>query len=320
MSKWLLRGLLAGLVLLLAFCGAWFALVRQANADMAPIPRADTRASFERSVAWMKAHESTVLGDGNSALWWMVKAAADRTQDPYLTDLVSRSINLIYAGNKASSPWRKLVDPQAVIVPNDLMVDELVSYQRFYYYAATCRVVEADQGGPGSQQFLERNQCRPLWRKVFLADTVCSTHQLYGIRMARQSGCQLEAGVSRLEEELLGDIEWQLRIDPVFQDGYVQRVLAMQWVGGASRVKPAWIRQVLAAQRADGGWSGDRLLIGVPDWLQPSLFRRLMSALMPGRFAQGTQESAFHATAQGLLLMALASTAPDAVVSSVSDR
>ncbi len=319
MSKWLLRGLLAGLALLLTLGCGWFALVRQANADIAPISRADTRASFERSVAWMRSHEAMVLGDGNSALWWMVKAAADRTHDPYLTDLVSRSINLIYAGNKASSPWRKLVEPTAVIVPNDLLVDELVSYQRFYYYAATCRVVEADQGGPGSQQFLERNQCRPLWRKVFLADTVCSTHQLYGVRMARQSGCRLDASVSRLEDELLEDIEWQLRIDPVFQDGYVQRVLAMQWVGGASRVKPAWIRQVLAAQRADGGWSGDRLLIGVPEWLQPSSFRRLMSRLMPSRFPPGVPESSFHATAQGLLLMALASTAPDAV-SSVSDR
>lgn len=320
MRKWLLCGLLTSLVLISAFGGGWFVLARRANADMAPIPQADTRVSFDRSVGWMKSHESMVLGDGNSALWWMVKTAADRTNDPYLTDLVRRSINVVYAGNKASSPWRKLVEPKAVIVPNDLLVDELISYQRFYYYAATCRVVEADQGGPGSQQFLERNQCRPLWRKVLLADTVCSTHQLYGIRMARQSGCKLDAGVSGLEDELLGDIEWQLRVDPVFQDGYVQRVLAMQWVGGASRVKPAWIRQVLAAQRADGGWSGDRLLIGVPDWLQPTSFRRLMNVLMPSRFPFGASESTFHATAQGLLLMALASTEPAAVVSSVSDR
>lgn len=317
MSKWLLRGLSSCLVLLLAIGGGWFALARYANADVPSIPQADVRASFERSVAWMKAHESMVLRDGNAALWWMVKAAADHTQDPYLTDLVSRSINLVYAGDKASSPWRKLVEPKAVIVPNDLLLDELLSYQRFYYYAATCREFEADQNGPGSKQFLDRNQCRPLWRKVILADTVCSTHQLYGIRMARQSGCQLDAGVSRLEEELLGDIEWQLRVDPVYQDGYLQRVLAMQWVGGASRVKPVWVHQVLAAQRADGGWSGDRILLGLPDWLQPITFMRWMAEIVPSRFVAAEPASGFHATVQGMLLMALAMGSPAA---NVSDR
>lgn len=317
MRKWLVRGLMLGLTLLMALGGAWFVMARAANADAEPVPPELTREAFKRSVVWLSTHEQKVLGDGNAALWWMVSTAAERTGDPSLQSLVKRSIELSYGGANATSPWRRLVEPGASIELRDRMIEGLQPYQRFYYYSATCRPVEADQSGMGSQEFIETNMCQPMWHKVLLGDNVCTTHQLLGIRMARRSGCPLGPKVAELESELVDDIALQLRLDPVFRDAYIQRVLTMQWVAGSQHVKPIWLRRVLQAQRADGGWSGDRFLFGLPGWLQPAAFRQWMSAIMPGRFPAGEPESEFHATAQGLLLMALAMSPPSA---SVSDR
>lgn len=317
MGKWLVRGLMLGLTLLMALGCAWFIMARAANADVEPVPQALISDAFKRSVAWLRTHEQQVLGDGNAALWWMVSTAAERSGDPDLRAMVKRSIELSYGGANATSPWRRLVEPAASIELRDSMIEGLEPYQRFYYYSATCRPVEADQSGMGSEQFLEANVCQPMWRKVLLSDNVCTTHQLLGIRMARRSGCPLGPKVAALESELVDDIALQLRLDPVFRDAYIQRVLTMYWVAGPQHVKPIWLRRVLQAQRADGGWSGDRFLLGLPDWLQPATFRRWMSVIMPSRFPVGEPESEFHPTAQGLLLMALAMSQPAA---SVSDR
>lgn len=317
MAKWLVRGLFVGLTLLMVLGCGWFFMARAANADAEPVPPELTREAFKRSVTWLSSHGSEVLGDGNAALWWMVSTAAERTGDSILQGLLKRSIELAYAGENARSPWRRLVEPHASIELRDSVLDGLEPYQRFYYYAATCRPVEPDSSGIGSQQFIEANMCQPMLRKVLLGDTVCSTHQLLGIRMARRSSCPLAPKVATLEAELIGDIEQQLRLDPVFRDAYIQRVLSLYWVAGPQHVKPIWIRRVLQAQRADGGWSGDRLLLGLPDWLQPATFRRWMSAVMPSRFSAAEPESGFHATAQGMLLMALAMNSPAA---GVSDR
>lgn len=317
MAKWLMRGLLLGLTLLMALGGAWFIMARAANADAEPVPPELTREAFKRSVAWLSSHEQKVLGDGNAALWWMVSTAAERTGDPDLQLLVRRSIERSYAGANATSPWRRLVEPGASIELRDSVTDGLLPYQRFYYFSATCRPVEPDDSGMGSQQFIEANMCQPMWRKVLLRDNVCTTHQLLGIRMARRSGCPLGPRVAALESELIGDIALQLRLDPVFRDAYIQRVLSMYWVAGPQQVKAIWLRRVLQAQRADGGWSGDRYLLGLPAWLQPATLRQWMSAIMPKHFPAGAPESEFHPTAQGMLLMALAMSSPAA---GVSDR
>lgn len=317
MRKWLMRGIWSGLMLVMACGGAWFFMARAANADAEPVPPALAREAFNRSVVWLTSHEQQVLGDGNAALWWMVRTAAERTGDPALQALVKRSVALVYTGDNTRSPWRRLVEPQASIEPRDSLLEGLLPYQRFYYYAATCRPVEADRSGMGSQDFLETNVCQPMWRKVLVGDNVCTTHQLLGIRMARGSGCGLAPQVANLEANLLEDIERQLQLDPVFRDAYIQRVLTMYWVAGPQHVKPIWVRRVLEAQRADGGWSGDRFLLGLPDWLQPATFRRWMSVIMPSRFTAAQPESEFHPTAQGMLLMALAM---NPVVASVSDR
>lgn len=320
MRKCLVRGLMLGLTLLMLMAGGWLMLARAANADIEPLPQEAIRDSFKRSVVWLKTHDSKVLGDGNAALWWMIAAAAERTGDPDLQALVKTSVDLVYAGQNARLPWRRLVEPKAVIEPKDSLLDGLVPYQRFYYFSATCQPVEPDQSGVGSRQFIDDNMCRPMWSQVLLRDTVCTTHQLLGIRMARHSGCALEPKVAKLEAELIDDIKWQLRVDPIFRDAYIQRVLTMYWVAGPQHVEPIWLRRVLQAQRADGGWNGERFLLGLPDWLQPSTFRRWMSAIMPSRFPAGELESEFHPTAQGVLLMALAMNPPHAASARVSDR
>lgn len=283
----------------------WWMAARAGNADEPPVAPEEIRASFRRSVGWLQMHEAEVLGDGNVALWWMLKAAAEQSHDPYLDQLVKQSIARVYGGNNATSPWRRILEPSATIVPNDLITDGLESYQRFYYYAATCRNIDGDSGEGGVRAFLAGNTCSPNWRKVVFRDKVCSTHQLLGIRMARNSGCPLDASVAKLEAQLLDDIGFQMSVDPVVTDPYIQRVLTLAWVAGPQYVKPVWLRRIMEAQQADGGWSGDRYVPGAPSYLQPATIRQRLGGMVPGLPAVEPARSGFHATAQGVLLMAL---------------
>jgi len=287
----------------LAWAGLWW----QANRDMPPPTLAERQQSYQRAVDWFRAHEAEVLADGNAALWLMIKTAAQHTQDPYLAQLLQRSMDAMYTGRNEALPWRRLIEPKAAFTHDLGLLGPLSAYQRFFYHAATCARVEIPGYAHGSDDFLERNVCRPMATRVWLEDRVCSTHQMMGLHMIRQTGCPLPGDPKPIEDELLGDIRTQLWLDPMFQDAYIQRVLVLQWLGGAEAVRPSWLWRVMNAQQANGGWVGSRHVPGLPDWLQPWGLRQLLAdpvSVLSGKPIMVTQPD-FHPTAQGLLLLAL---------------
>jgi hypothetical protein len=62
-----------------------------------PVTLAEKQRSYQQAITWIRNHESELLMAPNAALWWMLRYAAQRTGDVYLTDLVRRVGETIYA-------------------------------------------------------------------------------------------------------------------------------------------------------------------------------------------------------------------------------
>src|SRR5690606_33420393 len=147
--------------------------------------------------------------------------------------------------------------------------------------------------------------CGPNWRTVALNDPACSTHQLMALKIFERTGCTAPQPLAPLKRALLDDVASQLSLDPVMQDAHIQRVLMLAWLGQAERIKPIWLRRILDAQEPDGGWLGHRRIPELPDAISPWAWRERLARHWPGLFVPRRAQHDFHATAQGLLLLAL---------------
>ena len=98
-----------------------------------------------------------------------------------------------------------------------------------------------------------------------------------------------------VQDKTTVEAAWDFRV----VDHYVQKVLMLAESGATERIKPRWLRRVIDAQRADGGWDDfDKLLnFGTDEALGWS----------GGSLRIRRPESNFHTTVQGLYLMSLLS-------------
>lgn len=284
----------------------WGSMIMWANREQAPISRAQAKASFDRGVDWLVHNESKILEDGNAALWWMLQLAENDTGDVRLQQLIGRFISHLKSQDGMPSAWLRLLKPE--MPPNQIeaMGATFEAYQRFFFHAATCLPRTLDDGR-STTDFLTHHQCRPAYSRVWREDPVCSTHQLMGLMLYQQMRCTDGATQpsKRLADELVDDIGEQLWISPVFEDAYLQRVLMVHWARPDLAHRPIWLHRVVAAQSADGGWSGRYQMPEWPQWLQLSALKHLIKTSTGGESAGIAPQSDFHATAQGILLMAL---------------
>lgn len=271
---------------------------------MAPVEA--RREAWQHALRWVSDNESRLLENPNSALWWMLHHAAEVSKDSYLRGLVDRHVSMLYGNDReVHMPWRRMIDVNAKVSINQLPMEALVGmvpYQRDFLHATLCAPVRTpDQAVSG--EFLQRNLCRPNLLHVVFRDKVCATHQLMALQVHRQGHCGGAQPSAALRAELTEDVKAQLFWFPWFEDADLQRVLMVYWQQGPSGVNPAWFNRVLEAQRSDGGWSGERQIIGLPDGLQPSVIRQSLDRWrgQPVR----PLASDFHASAQGVLLVAL---------------
>jgi hypothetical protein len=256
-----------------------------------------------RAIEWLHRHEQQVLAEPNTALWWMMRLAARHADDAYLRQLVRQSIEIHFRGVDAMSPWRRMIEPRAEIVAFAGGVDEVADYQRFFHHAMTCQSLPL--GKETTTQFLQRDMCTPMWWKGFVRDPVCTTHQIFGQMLYRQTGCPEVEGLSDLQPQLLDNVERQLTWDPVMRDAHIQRVLVLVMNGRQDAVKANWLRRILAAQESDGGWLGYSRIPELPNWIQPWCWRETLAQWFPARFPREHQDFDFHATAQAILLLTL---------------
>ncbi|CAG1018629.1 hypothetical protein BURC_03430 [Burkholderiaceae bacterium] len=252
-----------------------------------PPPSAEQlRRHFEASLRWMKVHEERVLADGNPMLWRMVRDAAALSGDATLSDMVRRHRERYFTRAPVDA-WVLMLDPAATpsaALPSGLA--RLPEYMKLMAYGLTC------DGALGATEVVSR-QLRPNYCSTFAARRVlrqskCATHQLAGVMLMAQRGCGDPARVAALTQALQDRVVEELSLDFVVRDEHLQRVLMLYWTGAPERVKPVWLNRLLRAQQPDGGWFYEADLSG---WL-------------PGRAPPASTD--FHATAQGLLVIAMA--------------
>lgn len=263
----------------------------------------ERRDAYERAVGWMLKHREEVVADNNSALWWMVRSAAEVTRDPRLSELVQASMERAYPQGARPSLWLKLWRPDVAIELSMQDGIDLAPYQLAMVSGLTCGATERAWNAPSDWR--EREQCQPWLGNLLGEQRWCATHQLMALKLAQDMACGEALPVRPgLQAEVQTTIRRLLQADPLVKDSYIQRVLMLWWTQGEQAVSPIWLRRVMAAQWSDGGWVWESQIAGWPDALQPWMWRNHLARVLP--IADHRAQTDFHPTAQGLLLMALA--------------
>ncbi len=286
----------SALVLILLLCCGYAYLVWQNNRPVTAPTRAELKATFDRSIEWLENNEDTIMASSNEMLWWMIQQAAEHSREPRLERLFSR-----YEDERLNKAYRNFWRP--LFYPGTwapVRFEDIVSFPYYnwhFIYAITCdaqlgQVPEiAAQNAPG---FCDQ---RPL-------SPACVTHQLMGIRLLQQSECgnpdELQDTVEQLQQRIRRQLSW----DPRVVDVYLQRVLMLAESGDTGSIKPVWVKNVMDAQRPDGGWSGREPLLPLGAGRHLGFGSRGFTIMRP--------VSDFHASAQGVLLFSILAHVPAA--------
>jgi hypothetical protein len=264
------------------------------NSAQAAFPtEGELRSSLTRAAGWIVRNRVDVLNENNSMLWLFVRESAWLTDDAPLESLANEFQDRSTRGTIAQF----LFDPTAagpVRQASIILSNDWEGYQRLFVYGATCNL--ALRSDPEVLAMLSPSACMG---GIGFRNPWCRTHQLMGLRFVQKNRCEPAADTARtirgVQDGILAELKWDFRVE----DAYLQKVWTLVESGRRSEIKAIWVRRILDAQRGDGGWSGAGMLVGLPgdralSW-QGGLRPRVGE--MPA--------SDFHATAQGLYLMAL---------------
>jgi hypothetical protein len=121
-----------------------------------------------------------------------------------------------------------------------------------------------------------------------------------GLRFVQKNHCEPDGPtaetVAAVQKLILSELKWDFRVE----DAYIQKVMMLVESGRRKDVKAIWLKKILEAQKADGGWDGIDVIADLPGdrvlcWADGHLYPRIIRQ----------RSSNFHATAQGLYLLAL---------------
>jgi hypothetical protein len=266
------------------------------NSRDMPMPSdAELRASFTRASAWVLGNRERLLAENNPMLWLFVRQAGNLSGEQRMLALARD----YQSGHTDGSLWRFLFDPsERDRVRNAIIVlpEELPDYNHLFLYGATCNTMLRED--PEVHSLFSPSACTP--RLLWLRSPWCRTHQLMGLRLVQQSHCEpdtvMTATVASVQQLILTELKWDFRVE----DAYIQKVLTLVESGRRTDVKAVWLRRILDAQRADGGWDGVDVIARLPGsrvlcWQDGRLYP----------VARHDPTSTFHATAQALYLLAL---------------
>jgi hypothetical protein len=249
------------------------------------------QATLEKSIVWLEQNHDKALADANPPLWNMVRQAAEITNDQRLRGLFA-AYELRYLEERRNL-WSPLFYPGTWVPVRFEDIAELPYYNWHFFYAILCDRELGDVPEIAAQNdpaFCDKYPLRPA----------CATHQLVGIRLLQRSECgdaeQLDDTVDQLQQR----IRKLLIMDPRVVDVYMQRVLMLVESGASEMVKPVWIKNLVDAQQADGGWSPFDPLVPLMEGYYFGYGQKFFSIQQP--------RSTFHTTAQGVLLFSLLSS------------
>jgi hypothetical protein len=271
----------------------------------APLAALQTRqAHLDKGIQWVLANEDRLSVDANMPLWQMLQEAARIAHRDDLMAMVNRAVTRIEASEEGRSPWLRFVKPDAEVSLQGFDVEGIEAYQQAFLSALTCGAYDQLKQLP--EGWRQVHQCRPNAVKVYWEDGACSTHQLMALMTLKRRQCQGMSWNPALVPALQQDIRSQLSWDPIVRDRYVQRVLMLWWTSGEGAVSPLWLQRVMAAQHDDGRWLWAPQVPELPRPLQPVAVWEAAARRWPQWIPPRVGAGDFHATAQGVLLMALA--------------
>ncbi len=284
------RALLFSFIISFFVMGGWiFFELWQNNKSVEPPNRIAVESSLNNGISWLNSHRSEILNDPNSMLWWMVKESATLTGNPILNGLYDE-YKVRYLDSILNNVWSHIFYKDSIAPLNPLLLKNLPDYNLFFLYGASCSSSLGRE--PVVTEQLSANFCDD-----HLFSPACATHQLMGFRFLQRRKCGNQTNTSEsiasLQNRLTSQLSWDFRL----VDVYLQRVLMLVDSGAHERVKPIWISRVLSGQDSDGGWSGFEPLIPLSKELSLGFSARVMSV--------DRNQSNFHTTAQGVLLMSL---------------
>ena len=274
----------------------WIGYCEYRNSVDAPPPsESELRERLSRARHWIYANSESLLNDDNAVLWLFVRDAGRTTGDLKLLDLASefqvRRVN--------GTLMQYLFDPDGSeqIAGQQVAFDHTMDdYKRLFVYGATCNGSAREDAQV--QALLDPKGCIP--HLMWLRSPWCRTHQLMGLRFVQKNRCEPDADtaatVRKVQDGILSELHWDFRVE----DAYLQKILTLLESGRRRDIKAVWVRRILEAQRPDGGWDGVDVIAHLPGdrvlaWAGGRLYPVITSP----------PASTFHATAQGLYLLAL---------------
>ena len=264
------------------------------STEVAASTRAQLRASLGRASAWIDHNRSAVLHENNFMLWLFVREAARLAGDPQLGSLADEYRAASTNGTIAQFVFDS-TGVEALRGANLALSDDWQGYQRLFVYGATCNIpLRFD---PEVLEMMSPSACEA--GHAWLRNPWCRTHQLMGLRFVQKNHCEPDEETVRtiegVQAGILSELKWDFRVE----DAYLQKVWTLVESGRRNEIKAVWVRRILEAQQADGGWTGAHVILPLP--AGRAIF--WSGSLIP--HVGVPPASNFHATAQGLYLMAL---------------
>jgi hypothetical protein len=259
-----------------------------------PVSTLEIQQARERAMQWMAANESSILENGNSALWWMVRDSASVGGDPRIQHLYQSYLSNWMRESDYSRGWKRLVLPESQEAIDFEDLASLRPYQHFFMFGATCEPRLREW--PGVNRNLTGGAC-PLPLLWSFKDSACSTHQMMGLILLKARPCEQAGDLRAVTDSTREALRQQIWWDFAVRDIYIQRALVLWWAGHGDDVPADVVSRIVRAQREDGGWNDHHVLYSGPSFY----------LALGGRFGLTTTPvpSEFHATAQALLLFDL---------------
>lgn len=270
------------------FSAAYFNLVRKNNIEAPSPSKQEIQLALNKSIEWVLTNQNELVKINNPALWWFLDESAILNSNSDLANLVSKYRNTILEKNSLwNGYWRNV--KSFIYIPGSL--DHMEKYQKFFAYALTCNTELGDEQEIQNQ--FDSSFCG--WSPYYSS---CTTHQLMSIRLLQINGCGNQQKNQILSDELSNKIYEQMIWDPRVGDVYIQRVLMLVESGNRAKVKPIWIKHILAEQRDGGGWASFYRLFNITDNTEFGYGYKFPEV-------RSSVDVNFHSTAQAIYLLSL---------------
>jgi len=269
---------------------AYFYAVYQNNRDVDYPSAAKMQQQYEKSIWWLVNNEAKILPQTNPMLWWMLFEVQKITPDKRIENLLKkyhqRNPHII------NSVWGPLFNGMQHRRLAGYSVASFPYYNQHFIYALNCAAGIADESFLVEAQ----NAADFCHQADYFYRPACISHQLMGINFLRTKECGFLSNINEVTQSLQSDLVTQLTWDIRVVDVYLQRVLMLLITGAEDSVKSVWIQQILSQQLDDGGWGNFVPLIGLGE-------NRFLGLNARG-ISLGQKNSDFHATAQGVYILA----------------